>query len=283
VPRREGHRQDAGDPLEPQGGTLQKEADMKIWTGESDRSWEALARENPYYGVLSKDRFRGRRLDESARDEFFASGEQHVAAVLDDVRRLDPDFAPERVLDFGCGVGRLLIPFARRFRQVAGVDVSHVMLREAQANCQAEGLKNVELLPSDDALSAVRKTYDLVHSFVVLQHIPVRRGERIVRALVARLAEGGIGALHVTYSTRTALRRMVHDLQVHVPLLHNVVNLVRGRPFGEPMMQINPYRLDRFFGILHEGGCELAFVRATRHDSQPGAMIYFRKAPVDPL
>jgi SAM-dependent methyltransferase len=256
---------------------------VAVWTGESDRSWEAYGRENPYYGVLTQPQFLGRRLDAATLAEFFASGERHVAAVMEDVQRLAPGFAPRRVLDFGCGVGRLVIPFARRCEEVAGVDVSPAMLREAEANCRAAEVHNVELLPSDDTLSAVRKTYDLVHSFVVLQHIPVARGERIVRALLARLVEGGVGALHFTYSTRGAARRMVHWAQRHVPLAHNLVNLARGRRFGEPLMQINAYSVDGVLEILHRGGCHLSLLRATSHAGQPGVMVYFRKAALPTL
>jgi SAM-dependent methyltransferase len=47
---------------------------------------------------------------------------------------------PGRLLDLGCGTGRLLVPFARRGYWVLGVDLSEAMLRVARAKAQAAGV-----------------------------------------------------------------------------------------------------------------------------------------------
>lgn len=47
---------------------------------------------------------------------------------------------PGRLLDLGCGTGRLLIPFARRGFSVVGVDLSEEMLRAAAAKAAAAGV-----------------------------------------------------------------------------------------------------------------------------------------------
>jgi SAM-dependent methyltransferase len=53
--------------------------------------------------------------------------------------------APGKLIDLGCGTGRLLIPFARRGYTVLGVDLSEEMLRVAAAKAAAEGV-SVQLL-----------------------------------------------------------------------------------------------------------------------------------------
>src|SRR2546423_1408060 len=45
-----------------------------------------------------------------------------------------------RLVDLGCGTGRLLIRFARRGHFVLGVDLSAEMLKVAQATADAEGV-----------------------------------------------------------------------------------------------------------------------------------------------
>src|SRR5438105_6021054 len=47
---------------------------------------------------------------------------------------------PGRLLDLGCGTGRLLIPFARRGYWVVGVDLSEEMLKAAGARAGAAGV-----------------------------------------------------------------------------------------------------------------------------------------------
>src|SRR5262245_52302229 len=102
--------------------------------------WEKMGRKDPYFGVLTNDKFRSGQIDAAARAEFFASGERHVQTCFETIPRcFARPFAPRRTLDFGCGVGRLVIPFARRCGEVVGADVSPAMLAEARRNCEREG------------------------------------------------------------------------------------------------------------------------------------------------
>src|SRR5688572_3525296 len=97
------------------------------------KQWERFGSLDPYYGVSSVDEFRRENLDDAALDRFFASGEQDVARVLELAHRAaGPGFTPAKVLDHGCGVGRLVVPFARAAERVVGVDVSPSMLAEAR-------------------------------------------------------------------------------------------------------------------------------------------------------
>lgn len=58
-----------------------------------------------------------------------------------DVAFCERHFAPPgRLLDLGCGTGRLLIPFAQRGFTVTGVDLSEEMLRVASAKAAASGV-----------------------------------------------------------------------------------------------------------------------------------------------
>jgi 2-polyprenyl-3-methyl-5-hydroxy-6-metoxy-1,4-benzoquinol methylase len=156
---------------------------MPLLTNDSDQDWERLARTDPYYAVLTEPKYHG-ELSKSDRAEFFRTGEVHVSEMLSIIRsRLHPTFAPARALDFGCGVGRLLIPLAARCREVTGVDVSPAMLEEARRNCDAAGASHVRLVKSEDTLAGLEAGFDFVHSYIVLQHIPVSRGERLVREL----------------------------------------------------------------------------------------------------
>src|SRR6188472_86350 len=55
-------------------------------------------------------------------------------------------------LDIGCGAGRNLVPLARDGWTIAGVDLSHPMIRAAANRVEADGLSNrtsLALAPMD--------------------------------------------------------------------------------------------------------------------------------------
>ena len=249
---------------------------------DSDWDWERLGQTDPYFAVLTEPQYRG-QLSDADRAEFFRTGEWHVNQVLSIIRaRLHPTFAPARALDFGCGVGRLLIPLASRCREVTGVDVSPAMLEEARRNCDAAGVSHVRLIRNDDdELTAVEGEFDFVHSYIVLQHIPVRRGERLVRELANRLAPNGVGVFHVLYAPPAAspFRRVLYWARTHVPGAHWALNLARGRSASTPVMQSNRYSVTRLLDILSSAGCPEVYVRFTNHQEHRGVLLFARKKP----
>jgi 2-polyprenyl-3-methyl-5-hydroxy-6-metoxy-1,4-benzoquinol methylase len=104
----------------------------------TDADWERMARTEPYWAVQTDPDFRTANLTAERRAQFFEGGERFVNRV---VTRCRPALGAPSVfdtsLDFGCGVGRLLIPLARRRRTAIGVDVSPTMLRVCADNCRS--------------------------------------------------------------------------------------------------------------------------------------------------
>ena len=167
---------------------------------ETDVEWEKWGDRDPYFGVLTHARYRASTITADDYLAFFESGRGHVEAVLASCKRhFDEDFRPRRVLDFGCGVGRVLLPFAESCETVVGVDVSESMLAEARRNCARFGVANVTLVRADDTLSAVEGHFDLVHSTIVFQRIESERGLDLIARLVELVAPGGGVSIHVTY------------------------------------------------------------------------------------
>jgi SAM-dependent methyltransferase len=248
-------------------------------TLSSDREWEKFGASDPYYGVVSHDRFKAGNTDQTTRDDFFSSGEAHVTQCFSVIKKeLDANFEPRRALDFGCGVGRLVIPLARRIDHVVGLDVSESMLIEAKKNCQRSGLDNVELLESDDRLTNLKGSFDFIHSFIVFQHIPTDRGEAILGEMISHLADDGIGALHFTYaSLAPAWKRVYRGIRATVPLAHNFANLAQGRQFGYPLMQMNEYNVNKLLLTLQKHNCHRVHIRFSEHDGHLGVFLFFKK------
>jgi SAM-dependent methyltransferase len=249
------------------------------FANDADRDWKTLGKTNPYFGVLSDPKFLNVNLTDESIREFFSSGARHIEHVYDVIRaHVQPDFQPTRVLDYGCGVGRLLIPLAQRSGTTVGVDISPGMLEQARENCRKFNAGSVRLLHVDEIESLEPVGFDLVHSFIVFQHIPVARGELILRRLIALIAEGGVGAIHLTYSdSRSAPRRAVLALRQRVNLAHVFLNAVQRRPLSNPLMQMNNYSLNRFCDILIDSHCSNLHVEFVDHGGFRGVMLYFEK------
>ena len=176
----------------------------------TDQDWTKIAEEQPYWGILSVDQFKGNEIPPDALQAFFASGEAEIAALFRDIYVMVPGFSPDRSLDFGCGVGRLLIPIANRSVEAMGVDIAPKMLTLAENYIRVAGLTKTSVVLSDDDLSRVSGSFDFIHSYIVLQHIPPIRGNQHFRRMLGMLTPGGVFAIHFNFAKRRDL--MVHEM-----------------------------------------------------------------------
>jgi SAM-dependent methyltransferase len=248
----------------------------------TDKNWEKWGKDDPYFGVLSDPKYSKDQLNAAHKEEFFRSGSTHIHRVLEKVRKhLSPTFSVANAIDFGCGVGRLVIPLSNIAEYVVGIDVSESVLDEARRNCSGRKIANVEFRKSDDALSSVSGKYNFIHSYIVFQHIPVSRGERLFERLCALLDDGGVGVVHFTYANRLSRTdNLVRWVRANVPLVQGAINLAKGRKWDYPHMQMNNYDLNRLFRHLQENNVHCYYVEHTDHGGFLGAILYFQKPGV---
>jgi SAM-dependent methyltransferase len=246
----------------------------------TDIAWETWGQRDPYFGVITDPKFRMSGIDEDVRREFFASGESDVHRVLATIQKyIDPGFTLRTVLDFGCGVGRVLVPFAKIADQVVGLDVSRSMLQEAQRNCDERQLRNVRLLESDDDLTALTGAFDLIHSCIVFQHIPVERGRAIFAKLLQHLRPGGIGAVQLTYAkTRFA---STYGIAPPAPppessLLSAEVSAPAASTDADPEIQMNPYNMNEILFLMQQHGIVRFQMEFTDHGGELGVFLFFQ-------
>jgi SAM-dependent methyltransferase len=269
-------------------------------THSTDAAWRAWGEQDPYFGVITQPKFRRKNLTPDTLDEFFRSGQKHVDHVMVKCRQfIDPAFRPKRVLDFGCGVGRLLPALAAQAGptgQVLGLDISDAMLAEARSNCDRLGVKNVTLARSDDELSEAEGDFDLVHSAIVLQHIEPARGRGLFAQLVARIQPGGIGALHLTYAKAAFADRYGAPppaAPAPPPAQPRPVRGVLGGLLGsrwspplqqqaqardaDPEMQMNIYPMNDVLFVVQRAGVKRIHAEYTDHGGELGMMLYFSR------
>ncbi len=203
--------------------------------------WRELARREPYYAVLTDRRFLRENLDDDGLREFFASGDADVAQLFATIaENLDRPFAPSTALDFGCGVGRLTLPLARRVPGVVGCDIAPDMVAEARRNAGARGVDQATFVTSLDEVSDQR--FDLICSLIVFQHIPVREGLATLSKLLGLLAPGGVAAVHFPIRRPgSVLRRFARRARGAMPLVHRLAQSLEGDSLKLPYMQMNAY------------------------------------------
>lgn len=132
------------------------------------QDWDQRARENAFYYVATA-------REDWTEEDFFASGRQTVQEfilgdMVDICRGRDPQ--QMRILEIGCGAGRVTRALAEVFGEVWAVDVSPQMVEKARASladCQ-----NVHLCVNNgqDLRVLDDRKFDFALSILTFQHIP---------------------------------------------------------------------------------------------------------------
>ena len=120
------------------------------------KAWEARSQADPLYAIDAR-----RRTWEI--DDFFSQGPQLVQEIVDPALKiLSVDPSGLRVLEIGCGMGRLFEGLSYRFADVWGIDISEGMIDQGRAECPVQAtwvvgdglsLKGVDSGSIDHALS----------------------------------------------------------------------------------------------------------------------------------
>jgi ubiquinone/menaquinone biosynthesis C-methylase UbiE len=133
------------------------------------QSWDQFGREDPFWAVLTNPNKKGGGWSEA---EFFATGRHDIGVALQRITALGMDLSYDKALDFGCGPGRLTQALAEHFGEVHGVDIAASMIAKAQ-ELNKHGVRcHYHLNERPDLQLFEANTFDLVYSWLVLQHMP---------------------------------------------------------------------------------------------------------------
>ncbi len=255
-----------------------------MWTIHSDKAWKYYGEKAPYFGVFGQETYLNKNLNEQVMDDFFSSGQRHVENLFNTIyQKIDDSFRAEKILDFGCGPGRLLIPFASFASEVVGLDVSEHMIKEAKENCDRFNITNAVFFVSDDTLDCIKNMeFDLVNSYIVLQHLNPKRGEIIIKKLLKAIKTNGVGVLQLTYSDHYPVRPLLNFFRNRIPFLASAIRVLRCMLKGKkyqylPQMQMNSYNLNRILRLLQDENIQEFYTYFTNHFNYGGITIIFKK------
>ena len=174
--------------------------------------WDQRARENARHFVATES-------TEWTDEEFFASGERTMAAdVLNDLGNICQGKAPGemRVLEIGCGAGRVTRAFAKLFGEVHAVDVSGEMVERARQALRDFPNARVYQNNGTDLTVLPELVFDFAFSSIVFQHIPSREIiETYVREVHRVLRPGGLFKFQVQGDV--GLEEEAHDTWLGAP------------------------------------------------------------------
>lgn len=215
------------------------------------RDWVRLAEQDPLWAVYVADDKRGGRWDPA---QFLETGRVGVADAASWLTELRAGPRWGRVLDFGCGAGRLTQALAAYADEVVGVDVAPAMLATAReldppANCR------FVLNEASDLSAFDSGAFDLVYSDLVLQHLPAPLIDGYLREFVRVLAPGGVALLQCTTRPLWTFKGMVWRLAPG-PVVRMAQRRLLGYPAPMRMTRYSPARVRTVVG--EAGGVVLA-------------------------
>src|SRR5437868_5140107 len=149
-----------------ESNTPSPESELSDALSRMERDWDDRAREAPEYYIATAQR-------QWSMDDFFESGAINVeneiladAAIICRGKKL----SQMRVLEIGCGAGRMTRAMAAVFSEVHAVDISSEMIALAKDN--VSDLRNVFLYKNNgiDLSELPDHSCDFAFSFIVFQH-----------------------------------------------------------------------------------------------------------------
>jgi SAM-dependent methyltransferase len=183
-------------------------------TTNQRQDWEDLTVLDPLWAILSEP---NRRFGRWPREDFFETGRQEIDGLLRDGARFGLPVGRRDALDFGCGAGRLTQALSPHFENCLGLDLSKRMI--GQARKFAQGFENCSFEVHEPPTLALfpGRSFDLVVSRLVLQHVPAADAKaRYIAEFLRILRPGGLLAFqlpsHIPTRHRIQPRPRVYDL-----------------------------------------------------------------------
>lgn len=157
---------------------------------ELQRNWDYLGATDPLWAIATTNR----NWDEAA---FFRSGQDEVIRAMSLIGRTRLPLRRERCLDFGCGAGRLTQALCYYFAACHGVDIAPSMIALAQQYNRFGTRCQYHLNEQPDLRLFECRSFDLVFSRIVLQHMHPDYARAYLAEFLRVLRPGGIAYFQI--------------------------------------------------------------------------------------
>lgn len=159
-------------------------------------TWKNLGETDIFWSVLTNSQYSKNNLNKNSIIEFYESGRKECIYLEKLLNIYGYSFKNKNILDFGCGVGRVLKAFAEVSNNIYGMDISIPHLKIAQRFVPSGKFYVVDNYHS---LPILDNQIDIIYSLITLQHNRPRLMKQYIHLLLQLLNPNGIALLHIPY------------------------------------------------------------------------------------
>ncbi|MCC3411328.1 MULTISPECIES: glycosyltransferase [unclassified Microcoleus] len=207
---------------------------------------------NSLYEAMFSRVFTSPEIDKMTLQEKIAAWEDSQNTSVKQILEGIPSQSEWKILEIGCGVGRIIKPLRQMFAQVDGVDIAENMIQFAKKYL-ADGKQNGEVYVNNgcDLQALSSENYDFVYSTIVFQHIrSLSVVKNYFREIFRVLKPAGYFKIQVhDYQDNPAAGKF--DEEADTETQYNF--------FG------NGYTEQQLAGLLTEQGFEVIFIESQNH------------------
>ena len=180
-----------------------KTPEINVLASNLVSTWSNYGKKEPYWSVITQDEYSNKNINEN-KNQFYESGQTQAKWILEEVNNIISDFNSNKILDYGCGVGRI----TKHLSNAHGCDISKPHLEIAKSECPNNEFILIE--PGE-----CPKYYDLIFSLIVLQHNHPEMMKKCIYSILDSLTLKGIAFLHIPYSVPPIKKSITGIMDMH--------------------------------------------------------------------
>lgn len=239
----------------------------------SMKNWEGLAQNDALWSILTDNKQKGEKWD---KEQFYASGKNEVDGILGflDGQHMVP-IDKQKVLDFGCGAGRISRGLSSHFDKVIGVDASPTMVELAKAEHKEVGDKIEFVLNQEEGLAQFEEgSFSMTFSVITLQHIPSEQSVGFIKEFIRLIKPGGLAVFQIPTKDVRKLSLM-QRLRTFLRIRERLALLGIGKGFQMDMHPVDEKAIRQV--VKQSGGDVLLAVNTNQTEPDYNGHVEFLK------
>jgi ubiquinone/menaquinone biosynthesis C-methylase UbiE len=221
------------------------------------RNWDGLGKVEPWESIVRPPGYsQGERWNNL--EEFFATGDQEVASLMQYIEALNVDLPSGGALDFGCGAGRVTLPLSQHFEICYGVDIAPSMIELAEHYRSGERCRYV-LNQREDLSFFSDDSLAFVYSVITFQNMAPCYSKKYIREFMRILKPGGLTIFQVPSMAKSFRLRLKSKLP---RFLLDLFYWVKYR--GLPRMEVNGVPKWEVIALLEENGARIIDIQSDK-------------------